>query len=336
MPEILSPYDEVFVIQMRHRIVRGDKDTKLSVEKLASGFGILDKNRVKELTELAIVQQARAIARQPWPVRERYEHIVQLYQNQVNLSHRTSQSILLQQYSTPAPISFLAGMFCLLGTKTSNYKVLEPSAGNGLLTNAFPAKNCTVNEIDDLRNAILRSQGYFFVSQRDATILEPSHRKKFDIVITNPPFGSLEKAVDFEGFPIQSLEHLMCLRALEAMKDNGRAAMIIGGHTSWDSEGRIQAGRNRVFFNYLYSRYFVDDVINIDGHKLYSRQGTAFNTRLILVSGRKASPSGAAPLFNALIDKVVFSFDELYHRVLGQFERSLLPHFVQLFSLKNP
>jgi hypothetical protein len=336
MPETLSPQDLAFTSEMRHRIVRGEKDTKLSVEKLAAGFGILDKNRVKELTELAIVQQARAIAKQPWPVRERFERIVELYHNQVNLSHRTSQSILLQQYSTPAPISFLAGMFCLMGMKIPDYKVFEPSAGNGLLTNAFPAKNCQVNEIDDLRNAILRSQGYFFVFQQDATVLEPCHRKKFDIVITNPPFGSLEKAVDFEGFPIQSLEHLMCLRALDAMKDNGRAAMIIGGHTSWDSEGRIQAGRNRIFFNYLYSRYFVDDVINIDGHKLYSRQGTAFNTRLILISGRKPSPSGAAPLFNPLTDKVIFTFDDLFERVIGtdKHESSLVGLFVKLFYQK--
>ena len=45
-------------------------------------------------------------------------------------------------------------------------------------------------------------------------------------------------------------------------------------------KGRITSGKNRIFFNYLYSRYHVADVINIDGHKLYSRQGTSFDVRL--------------------------------------------------------
>lgn len=68
----------------------------------------------------------------------------------------------------------------------------------------------------------------------------------------------------------------MALRALDTMKDNGKAAIIIGGHNRYDSKGRFQKSKHRVFFNYLYSYYNVVDLINIDGHKLYSRQGTSF------------------------------------------------------------
>ena len=106
----------------------------------------------------------------------------------------------------------------------------------------------------------------------------------------------------------------MALRALDCMKDDGRAAIIIGGHTGWDNIGRIQAGKNWIFFNYLYHHYHVDDVINIDGHKLYSRQGTAFDVRLILISGRKEKPEGYAPLKREK-DKIVYSFSELCDRV---------------------
>jgi hypothetical protein len=107
----------------------------------------------------------------------------------------------------------------------------------------------------------------------------------------------------------------MALRALDAMAFDGKAAIIIGGHTQWDDKGRIQAGKNRIFFNYLYSHYNVDDVININGHKLYSKQGTAFNVRLILVDGRKEKPQGAAPINNPERDTEVKSFEELYERI---------------------
>ena len=147
MIEFLSEHDLKFAFEMRKRMTSANSDNKRSVEKLALEFGIEDKTRVKELIEFAIVQMARAYASQnQLTVYERYQKIVELYKNQVNLSHRTSQSILLQQYSTPAPISYLAGKFCLktLYTKIENkkihfpqsyqYNAYEPSAGTGLLT----------------------------------------------------------------------------------------------------------------------------------------------------------------------------------------------------------
>ena len=129
----------------------------------------------------------------------------------------------------------------------------------------------------------------------------------------------------FGTFEIKSLEQAMALYALQTMKDTGRAAIIIGGHTVWDDEGRIQKGKNRIFFNYLYHHYNVDDVINIDGHALYSRQGTAFDTRIILVDGRKPVPEGYAPLMES--DKVSYmpnspetveTFKDLFTRIAAQ------------------
>jgi hypothetical protein len=137
--------------------------------------------------------------------------------------------------------------------------------------------------------------------------------KTFDGIVTNPPFGKLDKAITVGGFPMGTLDHAMAIRALDCMKDSGRAAIIIGGHTEWDSEGRIRAGKNRVFFSYLYRHYRVADVINIDGD-LYSRQGTSFDVRLILIVGRKATPAGYPPLKDA-DDKTVKDFDTLFERV---------------------
>ncbi len=291
------------------------KHNKLSLEKLALSYGINDKTEVKELTELAIVNRARMLAHASGTTEEKYAKIVELYQNQVNLSHRTSMSILLQQYSTPCPIGFLCGMFTGIDKPIS---LFEPSAGNGLLTIVANPSQVIVNEIDELRRSNLETQGFKEVLKQDASMPFKGFEKKFDAVITNPPFGTLDYEIKYDTFGIKTLDHLMALRALDTMKDNGRAAIIIGGHTAWDEKGRVEAGRTRIFFNYLYSRYYVADIINIDGHKLYSRQGTSFHVRLILIDGRKKKPSGAAPVRDRNHDVVVRTFDELYNRVMSQ------------------
>ncbi|MBL7862756.1 MAG: strawberry notch family protein [Cyclobacteriaceae bacterium] len=303
-----------FLQHVRNELDAKNKHNRKSIERIASSYGITDKSEVKEYTELAIVLKARSIALSSLVIENKYWSIVELYKSQVNISHRTSQSILLQQYSTPAPISFLAGIFT---NAEQNISVFEPSAGNGLLTIAANPSRVIVNEIDELRRSNLADQGYRQVLNQDATNSFKGFEKKFDAVITNPPFGLLDKEVKYETFSIEVLDHLMALRALDCMKDNGKAAIIIGGHTRYDKKGRIQKGKNRFFFNYLFSRYHVVDIIPIDGKKLYSRQGTSFDTRLMLIDGRKAQPSGAAPLKDSVRDKVVDSFEELFDRVIS-------------------
>jgi predicted RNA methylase len=308
---------ENFVEAVESDLRNRKSHNKKSIERLAASFGITDKTEVKELTELAIVKRARTLAHTPGTIRERFDKIVELYNSQVNLSHRTSQSILLQQYSTPAPIAYLAGVFCGIDTPTSNSIFFEPSAGNGLLTIAGEPKDFIVNEIDATRNRNLQTQGYLRVTKEDATEPFRDYIRKFDAVLTNPPFGKTEKELYWgESFLIRPLEHIMALRALDTMKWTGKAAIIIGGHTRWDEKGRIQAGKQRIFFNYLYSRYNVADVINIDGNKLYSRQGTSFDVRLILINGRKQILSGAAPVYDPLKDAEVKTFDDLFERVM--------------------
>ena len=305
-----------FVIAVGSDLQLKKPHNKKSIEKLAASFGITDRTEVKELTELAIVKRAREIAHGEGTTRERFDKIVGLYNSQVNLSHRTSQSILLQQYSTPAPIAYLAGVFCGIDNPKPDSVYFEPSAGNGLLTIAGTPNDFIVNEIDRVRSRNLKVQGFLEVTCQDAT--KPFHQiaQKFDAVLTNPPFGINEEEILYDTFRIKSLEHVMALRALDCMKDSGKAAIIIGGHTRWDEKGRIQAGKQRIFFNYLYSRYNVVDVINIDGHKLYSRQGTSFDVRLILINQRKQTPSGAAPVYEAEKDVEIKTFDDLFERLM--------------------
>lgn len=313
LPEGETAYVEMVEQRLREKL----PDNKRTLEKLASSYGITDKTKVKELTELAIVKRARELAHSPGTIRERFDKIVELYYSQVNLSHRTSHSILLQQYSTPAPIGYLAGVFCEMD-KPGTY--LEPSAGNGLLTIAADPENFFVNEIDEVRYRNLKTQGFMDVISTDANsphLCSHFEGRRFDAIITNPPFGVMDKIVMYDSFRMSLVEHVMALRALDCMKENGKAAIIVGGHTRWDRKGRVQAGKQRIFLNYLYSRYHVADIININGHKLYSRQGTAFDVRLILISGRKQTHSGNVPVFNNESDNEINTFDELFERVMN-------------------
>lgn len=317
---------EDFVMVMQQDLMAQKHHTKLTVEKLAATLAITDKTEVKELTELAIVRCARAIAHGAGSLRERYNKIVTLYKSQVNLSHRTSMSMLLQQYSTPAPIGFLMGIYTGLDTLAEKGgDGFEPSAGNGLLTIAGNPHYISVNEVDNVRRRNLETQGYKSVWKKDASEPFPEVEKAFRAVVTNPPFGTLRKPVYFGTYKIDTLDGLMALRALETMTSNGRAAVIMGGHTRWGKHGRIQGGRNRIFFNYLYNRYHVVDVININGRTLFSRQGTSFNTRIILINSRKQVPDGVAPLYNPQHDTVVNTFDGLYERFMSAMEQVAPP-----------
>jgi hypothetical protein len=319
----LIPAKEAFVTTMQQDLVVQKVHTKRSVEHLAATFTITDKTEVKELTELAIVRCARMIAQSTRAIKDKYDQIVVLYKSQVNLSHRTSMSMLLQQYSTPAPIGYLMGLFAGLDSLDKGNFGFEPSAGNGMLTIAGDPRFITVNEIDDVRRRNLETQGYRQVWNKDASEPFIGHEGQFQAVVSNPPFGTLRSPVPFGTYRINTLDGVMALRALETLTPDGRAAIIIGGHTRWDLKGRVQAGRNRIFFNYLYNRYHIADVININGRSLFSRQGTSFNTRIILVAGRKMVPAGVAPLYDAQHDKTVHTFDALYDRCMAALNTTL-------------
>lgn len=295
----------------------GLKRNRPETEKYAIQLGIKDKTKIKELTEYAIVESAREIALGTGNTKEKFDSIVQLYERQTNMSFRTSQSILLNQYSTPAPIGYLMGLYCGID---KGGRTFEPSAGNGMLTIASTPKRVWVNEIDSVRRDNLIRQPYADIHGIDAAGPITGYEETFDSVITNPPFGRVGtyQKLFIEGYRIYDLDHAMAIYALQTMKDSGRAAIIVGGHYDYDKLGRIKAGKDRIFFNFLYSRFYVEDVIPMNGRRLYARQGTSFGTTLILINGRKAEPQGVAPLRTDATAKVVTSFDELYERVMAK------------------
>ena len=288
----------------------------LDLRKRASELGMEVDNDgrtdilLQELVEDGLVRAAReVIERKGSASRESYDLICKLYEMQPTISARSSNRIKMQQYSTPLPMAWIAGRFAM--ADKADGSVLEPTAGNGMLVFTIPVGQVHVNELDKTRLDNLREQGFAQVTQQDAT--EPFDGDvRYDVVIANPPFGKRE-AVEYDGKKIPGLDSQITLNALSSMKDDGRAAIIIGGNMEYANNGAIKS--MKPFFTYLYDHYNVKGVIDMGGG-LYAKQGTTFPTRMILIDGRRTNEERAQtavypPVENKAIRKAE-SFDDLY------------------------
>lgn len=284
----------------------------VELRKIAERVGLKDikDTDLQELAETAIVKRARGIASsESTNDAVKFERIKTLYENQPSLNQRDSERVMKQQYSTPAPYAFLADMY-VKGNGKVIENALEPSAGNGMLTIGLPMDKVHVNDIDAQRLANLRRQGFKNVTSQDGT--QPFADKDVDVVVTNPPFGSATPK-EYDGYKISSLEGQMAINALESMKDDGRAAIIIGGKTEYAKNGSLNP-KDKAFLGYLYSHYNVEDVINVDGG-LYAKQGTSYPTRIILINGRRLNENAFPPVKDKARAETVKDYDELYKRI---------------------
>lgn len=284
----------------------------VELRKIAERVGLKDikDTDLQELAETAIVKRARGIASSgSTNDAVKFERIKTLYENQPSLNQRDSERVIKQQYSTPAPYAFLADMY-VKGNGKVIESALEPSAGNGMLTIGLPMDKVHVNDIDAQRLENLRRQGFKNVTSQDGT--QPFADKDVDVVVTNPPFGSAIPK-EYDGYKISSLEGQMAINALESMKDDGRAAIIIGGKTEYAKNGSLNP-KDKAFLGYLYSHYNVEDVINVDGI-LYAKQGTSYPTRIILINGRRLDENAFPPVKDKARAETVKDYDELYKRI---------------------
>ena len=275
-----------------------DKNTplnKITVKKIVAGKlglsvgGLIPEKgykhkAIEEAYEYAIVKKGREIAQSDISLDKKFEATKEIYSKQLNLSERTSTSIEKQQYSTPLPLAMAINQYLGIDKNTSVY---EPTAGNGMLLIGANPKKTVANELaTDYRQAHLKDTGFSAI-QGDAMkfIKDTGMEKSFDTVVMNPPFGNAEIKL-FDNYRIRKLEHQIALESLKAMKDNGNAAIIIGGH-NFEQGKMIES--DRIFLNYLYSHFNVTHNIDINGD-VYRRMGTSFPIRLLTIEGRKATP----------------------------------------------
>ncbi|MBE9010407.1 class I SAM-dependent methyltransferase [Pseudanabaenaceae cyanobacterium LEGE 13415] len=280
--------------------------------------GTAQAKMIDENIERALVRVARSLI-QSDPA-QTYDRLVELYQHQPTLATRSSTSVLQQAYSTPLPIASLAATLVGIDSRTTVY---EPSAGNGALLLHTHPDQVTANELNPARADDLRHQG-FTVTQEDAASYLP--RRSHDVVIINPPFGSLPEGNRTKKFHTgkyvtTQIDHAIALNALKAMKDDGKAVLILGGKLGTDNEkrsDRYNTRESRAFYYTLYNAYNVTEHISIWGG-LYRKQGAGFPIDLIVISGRGQSTRS---LPAAHVPNIYRSFTELkellYAAVLQQ------------------
>jgi hypothetical protein len=287
-------------------IINSDDDAAAknrAMKALAKDFDLTEK-QAQEKVESVLVEVAREIAAETGvPEQTRFDALIALYEKQPRFSKRTSTSIANQAYSTPVPLAFAASVMADVNKSTTLY---EPTAGMGALTITADPAHTTVNEIDELRRGELEGKGFGVVTGEDAKTYEPG--ESVDRVLANPPFGSLDQAVNRDGFIIKKREHLISIKALDAMKDDGRAALILGAGLK---KGRI-SGADKVFLNYLLNNYNVVGNYEIAG-ELYSGQGAKFPLRLVVVAGRRPS-TGLQDLAPSSAERLE-TWDEVWSKV---------------------
>lgn len=226
-----------------------------------------------------------------------------LYDHQPLMSMRTTQSINLGQYSTPAPMGWLLQYAVDL---TRDDQVLEPTFGTGSLVTAADPDNVVGWELDRSRQRIIQRR-YRRVVAGDFLQGEPV--QNVDVVMANPPFnypGTINEMFHGE-IRIQRIDRLMALKALDYMRDDGRAALILAPDRSQD--GGIPKSAKR-FYNYLYDHYDVVDHFNVDGG-MYARQGTRYGVQVIIIAGRRPEPIEAETPDEL---PLITTYDQLYER----------------------
>lgn len=255
-----------------------------------------------------------------------FDDMVRIYESQPPLKHRTSDSIANQAYSTPVPLSYVASR---LANVVNAKNVYEPTAGHGsMLIEAWAygfGKDAVANEIDPARAAFLERSD-FDVTQNDATEWSPDPRT-MDAVLVNPPFGVIYEGGKPKDFSLDDVtttqaDHAISWRALNTMKDDGRAVLIIGGVRAEDIEERRKGYRGaakRQFYTKLFRDYNVEDIFTVHGD-LYSRQGASFPVDVIVINGRGETTGRKLPAADP--PDVLRTWDEIAVRAdLGRWQR---------------
>ncbi|MCB0252174.1 MAG: strawberry notch family protein [Anaerolineae bacterium] len=267
------------------------KDIREARKFIASlGVDEESKKGQDEIIETAVVMAARRIVADGGKTPgQMFRELVDLYGRQPNLGSRDSTSIRNQAYSTPVPLAFVASQ--LAGVRGAE-SVYEPAAGNGALLIEANPDAVLANEIEPGRAQALREQG-FQVTTVDGS--QAPSVSNVQSVIMNPPFGAVYEGKRTRTFQVvgdwttKAIDHAMSLNGLEAMADDGRAVLIIGGTMAVNHEERRKSYRGKSdFFYRLYNGYNVVDHFTMSGD-LYKKQGAGFPVDVIVIEGRGKS-----------------------------------------------
>lgn len=284
---------------------------KMAADALGAKIEPEQHKAIEEAIEEAIVIRARELVASSSDPRVKFDALADLYQQQPILGQRTSTSVELQAYSTPAPLAFVAAQLAGISDQTT---VLEPTAGLGMLTiTALPA-NVTANELDPARAAgIKRTTDGATITNMDATQVG---LPQSDVVIANPPFGPVMLDGKRQTWVLGNtttgeIDHAIVWRSLQAMPDDGSAVFLVGG-VKGQKQGAervkgYRVGSKNKFFKTLYDNYNVVDHFTVDGD-LYSRQGASWPVDVITIRGKGKSE---LPLPQKEAPPILTTWDEI-------------------------
>lgn len=287
---------------------------------------------VDEAVELGAVIAARKIVTEgKGDEQETFRNLVDLYEKQQpTLGVKTSTSVQNQAYSTPLPLAYIASRLAGVTKETTVY---EPTAGNGALLIETNPKLAFANELNADRRANLETQDLARVEGYDAandftSRLVEKWRGPVDAVIANPPFGVVKEDGETKRFKINDryttseIDHAIAMKALEAMKDDGSAVLILGGLNSTDEAKRSNgySGKAKLeFYVTLYGEYNVVDHFTVNGD-LYKKQGAGWPVDVIVIHGRGKSkrtlPAADVPRIYDSWDELEGVLDEPYRKSL--------------------
>lgn len=279
-----------FVEQMmRGKVMRSDdlRTFAATVHSLATRQMDVEDLRLRQTQEAIEAAIGRRQAREfPVVTEDGFRLAVKLLEHQPPFAFRTSESVMLQQYSTPVPMSLAAQR--ILGD-TSGKRGLEPTIGNASLVMALPVGTQIDGiEIDPKRveRASRMREG---LTVREGDFLSQTLAADYDFVISNPPFGGLSRSVEWQGLRVTRVDQLVALKALAARKENGRGVFLLAADRQniFDKNAGEISGGSKNFFNWLADHYEIEDCVEIDGG-LYAKQGAGFPVRMVTVGRRRS------------------------------------------------
>jgi len=225
---------------------------------------------------------------------EAFERAIHIDNHQPVMAYRNSDSVAFQQYSTPLLLS--VAVQHVVGD-VKGKKLLEPTIGNGSLVSLLRGADITGVEIDPARS---KQVGGLFggdslpdIVTGDFTALSQTLPADFDVIVSNPPFGGLDKPVPFMGLQATRIDHLIALQALSRRKADGAGVFIVGAdHDGIYAEGagKITGGSQR-FFAWLFDHYEIK-AFEVAG-SMYAKQGANYPVRVVAV-GKRLSDAEAA------------------------------------------
>ncbi len=196
---------------------------------------------------------------------------------------RTSEQSLFQQFSSPAPLAFVAASVALPQENTATNILLEPSAGTGALAciaRAFGAQVHT-NDLSPTRRAFLRYLKFpvHAVDAENINDLLP-HELRPSIVLMNPPFsataGRLSRNDNQHG-----AHHIES--ALYRLNQKGRLVAITGCGMALDRPKMTE------FWKRMASRYSLRVNLSLPA-STFTKSGTAWETQLIVIDKTGPTP----------------------------------------------